>query len=51
MFESIRYSEYLGVAIYNDGSDSSYELTIDFKDNSVCYANQYVQYPIEHKLY
>lgn len=49
MFESIRYSEYLGVAIYNDGS--SYETVIDFSNGSIYQANQYVQYAPEHYIF
>ena len=51
MFESIRYSDYLGCAIYNDGSNTGYELVINFSHNSVYYANSYIQYPCEHNLY
>lgn len=51
MFEAIRYSAYLGVAIYNDNPDCGIELVIDFNNGSVYYANQYIQYPPEHFIF
>ena len=51
MFDSIRYDAYQDVAIYNDGSDGGFELTINFRTGQVYYANAFVQYPSEHDLF